>query len=112
MEKTYHLELFKGGEAKTVADTGQEARARAEGFTEPYKHQEYPKHLYKDGTREVHAVSGDQVSGEARIVKNAEEEKAARKEGFRMLGDPAPEPQESAEDAEPADAQPKAKKSK
>jgi hypothetical protein len=34
-------------------ERGEERRrrggARAEGFTEPYKFQEYPKHLYKDG---------------------------------------------------------------
>lgn len=89
--KTYPLELFKGGEAKTVADAGQEARARAEGFTEPYKHQEYPKHLYKNGEREVHPVSGDQVKAVERVVGNADEEKAARKDGFRLLGEPAPE---------------------
>lgn len=91
MEKEYPFDLFKGGESKKVADAGQEARARAEGFTEPYRHQEYPKHLYKGGKREVHPVSGDQVSGEARVVKNADEERAARKDGFSTLGEPATE---------------------
>lgn len=91
VKKEYPFELFKGGEGKTVADAGQEARARAEGFTEPYKYQDYPKHLYKNGEREVHPVSGDQVKAVERVVKNAEEEKAARKDGFRMIGEPAPE---------------------
>lgn len=113
-EKTmdYPVELFRFGEAKTIRNSGEEGHARAQGFTEPYKFQEYPKHLYKDGTRETHAVSGNQVGGEERVVKNLEEEKVARAAGFRMLGDPAPEPQEPAEEEEPAEAQPKAKKSK
>lgn len=108
----YPFELFKFGEAKTIKNSGEEAQARAQGFTEPYKFQEYPKHLYKDGARETHAVSGDQVSGEERVVKTLEEEKAARAAGFRMLGEPAPEPQEAADEVDPAEAKPKAKKSK
>jgi hypothetical protein len=32
-----------------VKNNGEEARAREQGYTEPYKYQEYPKHLYKDG---------------------------------------------------------------
>jgi hypothetical protein len=70
--------------------------ARAQGFTEPYKYQEYPKHLYKDGVREVHPVSGEQVSGDERVVKGKAEEDAARKAGFRMLGEPAPEEEKQA----------------
>lgn len=41
----------------------------------PYQHQEYPKSLYADGSR----------TGAHRVVNDAEEEKAARGEGFKML---------------------------
>lgn len=42
--------------------------------------QEYPKHLY---------LNGDRTAAD-KIVADAAEEKAARAEGFRMIGDPAP----------------------
>lgn len=41
----------------------------------PYVYQEYPKSLYKDGARD----------GQQCVVTDAEEEKAARKDGFKML---------------------------
>ena len=87
----YPKTLFKSGEAKEIKNNGEEAWARQQGFTEPYKHQEYPKQLYKGGTREVHPLSGDQVRATERVVKNEGEEKAARADGFFMLGEPVPE---------------------
>jgi hypothetical protein len=104
-EKEYPITLFKFGEAKEIKTNGEEAVARAQGFTEPYKHQEYPKALYRDGQRVE--VTWDSVEklhdGGCRVVKNLDEEKAARDEGYRMLHDPAPEP-EKADDKAADDA--------
>jgi hypothetical protein len=75
MASKYPMTLFKGGEAKEVANDGEEAKARAEGFTEPYKFQEYPKHMYLGGKRD----------GEDRVVKDEDEEDEAREEGFLTL---------------------------
>lgn len=47
--------------------------------------QEFPKSLYKGGQE-----------GEHRIVADAEEESAARGEGFVMLGEVEPQPKKSA----------------
>lgn len=41
----------------------------------PYEYQEYPKSLYAGGER----------AAAERVVKNADEEEAARAEGFKML---------------------------
>lgn len=102
----YPKDLFKYGEPRTVKDSSEEAKARAEGFTEPYKYQEFPKHLYLNGDR----------TGTDKVVASLEEETAARAAGFRMIGEPEPtpaqEPQEATEGGETATAQPKAKKSK
>jgi hypothetical protein len=45
----------------------------------PFQH--YPKHLY---------LNGDRTAKDC-VVLDEKEEAAARKEGFRMIGDPAPE---------------------
>jgi hypothetical protein len=91
----YPITLFKHGESKEIKNAGEEARAREQGFTEPYKYQEYPKALYRNGER-VH-VSADSVErlhdGGCRVVKSKDEEDAARAEGYRMLHEPAPEPE-------------------
>lgn len=93
MEKEYPFELFKGGEATKVDNSGQEAVARAKGFCEPYKFQEYPKALYRNGERvEVSFDSIERLGGGGcRVVKSKAEEDAARAEGYRMLHEPAPE---------------------
>lgn len=91
----YPFELFKGGESRQVKNSAEEAIARAQGFCEPYKFQEYPKALYRNGERvEVTADSVEKLAGGGcRVVKSKPEEDAARKEGFRMLHEPAPEPE-------------------
>lgn len=100
MAKEYPFTLFKGGDAKEVKDTLEEARAREQGYTEPYKHQEYPKHLYLAGDRH----------GADRVVKDKAEEEAARAEGFRMASDP--EPKKEGEGEESGHAETKGKKHK
>jgi hypothetical protein len=102
----YPVTLFKGGESREVNNSGEEANARAQGFCEPYKFQEYPKALYRNGERvEVTWDSVEKLAdGGCRIVKSKAEEEAARAEGFRMLHEPAPEV------AEEPKAQPKMKK--
>jgi hypothetical protein len=92
----YPKDLFKGGEAKTCRNNGEEAQARLQGYTEPYKFQEYPKHLYKDGVRVVFDNNDKHVSGKDRIVKNKEEEDAARAEGFLLIGESVPKPADPA----------------
>lgn len=47
----------------------------AEEKAKPYQYQEYPKSLYAGGER----------TGAQRVVNDAEEEVAARAEGFKML---------------------------
>lgn len=83
----YPKSLFKHGEEKVCRTNGDEAQARAQGYTEPYKYQEYPKHLYKDGLPVVTDQNDKRVSGEDRIVNDKAEEDAARAEGFMMLSD-------------------------
>jgi hypothetical protein len=104
MATEYPITLFRYGESKEIKTNGEEARARADGFCEQYRHQEYPKALYRNGERVK--VSHDSVEqlgdGGCRVVKNAEEEKAARADGYRGLSDPAAEDE--------AKAQPKVKK--
>jgi hypothetical protein len=95
----YPITLFKHGESKEIKNAGEEARAREQGFTEPYKYQEYPKALYRNGER-VH-VSADSVEklhdGGCRVVKSKDEEDAARADGYRMLHEPAPEKKDDAQ---------------
>lgn len=89
----YPKTLFKGGEAKECRTNGDEAQARAQGYTEPYKFQEYPKHLYKNGLRVVTDDKGKESPSEERIVDDKDEEDEARADGFLMLSDVAPEPE-------------------
>lgn len=91
MEKTYPFELFKFGQSLTVKNSGEEAVARKDGYCEPYTHQEYPKHLYMGGKREVDQTTFAEINTKSCIVQNAEEEKAARANGFRRLGETEPE---------------------
>jgi hypothetical protein len=73
----YPFELFKHGESKEDQELRRGSRARAQGFTEPYKYQEYPKHLYKDGARGARVDSGEQLHAAAeRVVKSKDEEDA------------------------------------
>lgn len=99
----YPITLFKHGESKEIKNSGEEAQARAQGFTEPYKFQEYPKALYRDGERVP--VSFDSVEklhdGGCRVVNSKAEEDAARAAGYRMLHEPAPEKKDE-EDAQTA----------
>lgn len=88
----YPKTLFKGGESKECRTNGDEAQARLQGYTEPYKYQEYPKHLYKDGLPVVFDKNDKHVSGEDRIVKDKDEEDAAREDGFAMIGEAKPDP--------------------
>lgn len=84
----YPKTLFKHGEAKEVKDSGEEAKAREQGFTEPYKFQEYPKVLHKNGDR-----AADDL-----VVETAEEEAAAREDGYRTIHEAeseAPEPKKA-----------------
>ncbi len=110
--KEYPITLFKFGEAKECKNNGEEAQARALGYTEPYKFQEYPKALYRNGERvEVSHDSVEQLrGGGCRVVKNNDEEAAARKAGYRMLHEPAPEPEEEPEVSEAPKAKDKIKK--
>ncbi len=71
----YPKTLFKHGEARNLENSAEEARARAEGFTEPYKHKEYPKSLHKNGNREKEEV----------VVHDGIEEAEARKRGFKTI---------------------------
>jgi len=87
VEKTYPFELFKFGQGRTINNSGEEAIARKEGFCEPYQYQEYPKHLYMGGKREVDQTTFAEINTVSTIVKSAEEEKAARAKGFRRLGE-------------------------
>lgn len=90
----YPVTLFKGGESKEIKTSGEEALARQQGFCEPYKFSEYPKALYRNGERtEVTWDSVEKNNGGCRVVKNKDEEDAARKDGYRMLHEPAPEAQ-------------------
>ena len=122
-EKNYPITLFRHGESKEIKNGGEEARARADGFTEPYKFQEYPKALYRDGKRvEVTADSVEKLhDGGCRVVNDKEEEDAARADGYRMLHESAPEPEQTQEPAmesnddsedEAEDAKPKHKRKK
>lgn len=90
MEKTYPFDLFKSGQSLTVKNSGEEAVARKDGYCEPYEYQEYPKHLYMGGKREVDQTTFAEINTKSCIVKNAEEEKAARANGFRRLGEAEP----------------------
>ena len=65
------------GSAREVINNGQEAWARLQGYTDPYVFSEYPRSLYMGGDRYK----------EERVVNSAAEEKAARKEGFRIIGE-------------------------
>lgn len=88
----YPGQLFKGGEAKDIKNNGEEATARAQGFTEPYKFQEYPKHLYMGGLRVLTDPAGKESPNQERVVNGIDDEDEARAAGFLMLGDPKPEP--------------------
>lgn len=98
MEKTYPFDLFKSGQSLTVKNSGEEAVARKDGYCEPYSHQEYPKHLYMGGKRQVNQTTFAEENTVSCIVKNAEEEKAARANGFRRLGEAEPEAANEAEE--------------
>lgn len=89
----YPKTLFKGGESKECRTNGEEAQARAQGYTEPYKYQEYPKHLYKNGLRVLTDAAGKESPNEEQIVSDRDEEDAARADGFLMIADVAPEPE-------------------
>lgn len=65
----------KAGQSQVVFTEAEEKKAREAGFTESYTYQHYPLALYKDGDRSKNYVE----------VKNAEEERAARKDGFKMI---------------------------
>lgn len=115
MTTEYPITLYRHGEQKEIKNNGEEARARIEGFCERYVYQEYPKALYRDGQRvEVTHDSVEKLgTGGCRVVKSKIEEDAARKDGYRMLHEPAPEPQEAVEAVEVADdakAKPKVRK--
>lgn len=88
--KTYPFDLFKGGDSRTVKNSGEEAIARKDGYCEPYRHQDYPKHLYMGGKREVNQTTFEEVNTVSCIVQNADEEKAARAAGYRTLGEKEP----------------------
>jgi hypothetical protein len=75
------------GESRVTYTEAEERKARAEGFTKSYTFQEYPKSLHKDG---------DRLQPE-RVVRDSDAEKAARAEGFRMIGEKAPEPEAPAD---------------
>lgn len=83
----YPVTLFKGGESREVTNGGEEAAARRDGFCEPYKFQEFPKHLYKEGKRTLDLKTFDEIGRDDKVVANAEEEKAARAAGYRSLGE-------------------------
>lgn len=93
----YPFTLFKGGESKEVKDNGEEAQARKDGYCEPYKFQEYPKVLYKNGLR-VLIVGGKESPNEERTVNDKDAEDAARADGFRALHDGPVEPEPIAPD--------------
>jgi hypothetical protein len=90
-EQKYPKQLQKYGETLEVKDPIEEGRARSNGYTEPYKFQEYPRSLYMGGVRETHPVTGEQVSADHVVVNDAKEEESARAKGYLSLGETAPE---------------------
>lgn len=108
----YPITLYRYGEQKEIKNNGEEAKARIEGFCERYTYQEYPKALYRDGQRvEVTHDSIEKLgSGGCRVVKNKAEEDAARKDGYRMLHEPAPEVQDVEEVVDDAKGKAKVRK--
>lgn len=63
------------GESRVVYTEQEENDARARGFTKGYEFTEYPKSLYQ---------GGDRTAAE-RVVRDADEERAARADGFKMI---------------------------
>lgn len=71
----------KDGVSRVVYTEAEDTKARADGFTEPYRFTEYPKSMHKDGDR----------TAPERVVKDAGEERAARADGFKMIDKKADE---------------------